>query len=212
MDQWGDHVVHCFSEVDVKFRHDLVCDILVDICSKVWIMVRKEAPMCFLSEDMMDLRPADLLLFYWLQVFVCSLGILMMVLLLEILWLWGEVLELITDDGPRCGLHLNVTKTEIFWPKEDPRSRVEGVFPPDISRPLHGRVTKTIALMDSVAKINDPQCELLLLWACTGISKLYFAMRTCPPCVFESAQRSFDVALHSALERIVTASGPGFGD
>ncbi|GKA32385.1 hypothetical protein Tco_0718752 [Tanacetum coccineum] len=34
----------------------------------------------------------------------------------------------------------------------------------------------------------------------------------CPPCVFESAQCSFDVALRSSLERIVTASGPGFGD
>ncbi|GKC72075.1 ankyrin repeat-containing protein ITN1-like protein, partial [Tanacetum coccineum] len=145
----------------------------------------------------------------------------------------GKVLELIVEDGPRCGLHLNVDKTEIFWPKEDPRSRVEGVFPPNISRPLHGvkllggavsvdfgfcselamkRVSKTIVLMDTVAHINDPQCELLLLRACTGISKLYFAMRTCPPRVFESAQRSFDVALRSSLERIVTASGPGFGD
>ncbi|GKG25959.1 hypothetical protein Tco_0399105, partial [Tanacetum coccineum] len=37
-------------------------------------------------------------------------------------------------------------------------------------------------------------------------------MRTCPPRLFESAQRSFDVALRSSLERIVTASGPGFGD
>nr|GEX75790.1 hypothetical protein [Tanacetum cinerariifolium] len=33
-----------------------------------------------------------------------------------------------------------------------------------------------------------------------------------PPRVFESAQRSFDVALRSSLERIVTACGPGFGD
>ncbi|GJT27539.1 putative reverse transcriptase domain-containing protein [Tanacetum coccineum] len=156
----------------------------------------------------------------------------------------GEVLELITKDGPRCGLHLNVGKTEIFWPKEDPRSRVEGVFPPNISRPSHGvkllggsvsvdfgfsselvlkRVAKTIVLMDAVAKINDPQCELLLFRACTGISKLYFAMRTCPPRVFESAQRSFDVALRFALERIsaalqtkllrhvdIVASGPTF--
>ncbi|GJW74220.1 hypothetical protein Tco_0133590 [Tanacetum coccineum] len=64
--------------------------------------------------------------------------------------------------------------------------------------------------MDAVAQINDPQCELWLLCACTGISKLYFAMRTCPPCVFESAQRSFDMALYSTLERIVTASGPVF--
>nr|GFA22755.1 hypothetical protein [Tanacetum cinerariifolium] len=82
------------------------------------------------------------------------------------------------------------------------------------------RVSKTIGLMDAVTKINDPQCELLLLRACTWISKLYFVMRTCPPCVFESAQRSFDVALCSALERItkllrhvgIVASGPTFDD
>ncbi|GKA78787.1 reverse transcriptase domain-containing protein [Tanacetum coccineum] len=66
--------------------------------------------------------------------------------------------------------------------------------------------------MDAVAKINDPQCEMLLVRACTGISKLYFAMRTCLPRVFESVQCSFDVALRSALERIVTTYGPGFSD
>ncbi|GJR94451.1 hypothetical protein Tco_0266625 [Tanacetum coccineum] len=74
------------------------------------------------------------------------------------------------------------------------------------------RLAKAIGLMDAVAKINDPQCEFLLLCACTGISKRYFAMRTCSPRVFEMAQLSFDEALHCALERIVTASGPGFGD
>nr|GEV20514.1 reverse transcriptase domain-containing protein [Tanacetum cinerariifolium] len=141
----------------------------------------------------------------------------------------GKVQELIMEDGPR-GLHNNVDKTKVSLPKEDPRSIHEGVFPPNIARPLHGvkllsgpvsvdfdfsselvmkRVAKTIGLMDAVAKINDPQCELLLLRACTGISKLYFAMRTCSPRVFEMAQRSFDVALRCALERIVTASGPG---
>nr|GEX37325.1 hypothetical protein [Tanacetum cinerariifolium] len=73
-------------------------------------------------------------------------------------------------------------------------------------------VSKTIELMDAVAKINDPQCELLLIRACAWISKLYLAMRTYPPRVFESAQRSFDMALRSALVRIVTVSGLGFGD
>nr|GEU50407.1 hypothetical protein [Tanacetum cinerariifolium] len=96
-------------------------------------------------------------------------------------------------------------------------------FPPNIARPFHGvkllggpasvdfdfcnelvmkKVAKTIGLMDAVAKINDPQCELLLLRSCTGISRLYFTMRTCPPRIFESAQHSFDVALRSSLERI----------
>nr|GEZ43220.1 hypothetical protein [Tanacetum cinerariifolium] len=133
----------------------------------------------------------------------------------------GKVLELIVEDGPGCGLHLNVDKTKVFWPKEDPRSRLAGIFPPNIARPLHGakllggpasvdfhfcnefvmkRVAKTIGLMDAIAKINDSQCELLLFCSCAGISRLYFTMCTCPPCVFESAQRSFEVALCSSLE------------
>ncbi|GKG39895.1 hypothetical protein Tco_0466672, partial [Tanacetum coccineum] len=83
----------------------------------------------------------------------------------------------------------------------DHRSRLEGIFPPNISRPLHGvkllggpvsvdvgfgsalvmkRVSKTIGLLDAIAKINDPQCELLIIQACARVSKLYFAMRTCP--------------------------------
>nr|GEV05717.1 hypothetical protein [Tanacetum cinerariifolium] len=43
-----------------------------------------------------------------------------------------KVLDLITGDGSRCGLHLNVDKTEFCWPKEDPRSRLVGVFPPNM--------------------------------------------------------------------------------
>ncbi|GJT98253.1 hypothetical protein Tco_1093771 [Tanacetum coccineum] len=68
-----------------------------------------------------------------------------------------------------------------------PEKQVAGVFPPNIARRLHGvkllgrptsadfdfssklvmkRVAKSIQLMDVVAKINDPRCELLLLRAC----------------------------------------------
>ncbi|GJR29603.1 putative reverse transcriptase domain-containing protein [Tanacetum coccineum] len=132
------------------------------------------------------------------------------------------------DDGTIIGDTLVVGEV-----LKDPRSMFAGVFPPNIARPLHGvkllggpvsadfdfcselvikRVAKSIELMDVVAKINDPQCELLLLCACAGISKLYFSMRTCSPHVFERTQCSFDVALCSALERIVTAFGPEFGD
>ncbi|GKC40065.1 hypothetical protein Tco_1052449 [Tanacetum coccineum] len=128
-----------------------------------------------------------------------------------------KVLELIMEDDLRYGLHLNVDKTEVFWPKEDPRSRLKGVFPSSMdfdfcSQLVMKRVDKTIALMDAVAKINDPQCELLLLRSCTGIVKLYFSMCKCSPRVFESTQHSFVVALHSSLERIISASGPGFRD
>ena len=34
------------------------------------------------------------------------------------------------------------------------------------------RVDKTIELMVAIAKLKDPQCELMLLRACAGISKL----------------------------------------
>nr|GEW77641.1 hypothetical protein [Tanacetum cinerariifolium] len=119
----------------------------------------------------------------------------------------GKVSELIMKDEPRCGLHLNVNKSDVFWPKEDLRSSLAGVFPPNIARPLHGakllcgpasvdfnlsselvmkRMVTTIMLMDTISKINDPQCELLLLPTCA--------------------------ALRFALECIVTAPGPGFGD
>ncbi|GKD98224.1 hypothetical protein Tco_1382121 [Tanacetum coccineum] len=121
------------------------------------------------------------------------------------------------EDGPCRGLHLNVDKTKVFWPKEDSRSRFAGVFSPNIAQLLHGvkllggpasadfdfsselvmkRVTKSIELMDVVAKINDLQCELILY-------------------VFVQDFKNYHVdpiALRSALERIVTASGPAFGD
>ncbi|GKC32385.1 hypothetical protein Tco_1039679 [Tanacetum coccineum] len=103
----------------------------------------------------------------------------------------GKVLELIMKDGPRYGLHPNIDKTEVFWPKEDPRIRLKGVFSSNIARPSH---------------------DVKLLGGPASISKLYFSMCTCLPRVFESAQCSFDGALCSSLERIVTASGPGFGD
>ena len=63
----GDHALHCSSEVGVKFRHNLVRDIFVDICCKAGVFVRKEAPLGFLSEAGKDLRPAGFLPFSWLH-------------------------------------------------------------------------------------------------------------------------------------------------
>ena len=145
----------------------------------------------------------------------------------------ARALDIIRSEGPSRGLFLNVDKTELFWPVEDPRGRVDGVFPSSISRPLAGvkllggsvsadlgfcrdlaskRVSKTISLMEAIHKLNDPQCELLLLRSCAGVAKLSYALRTCPPSSFWEAQAQFDQALRASLEKIVTAAGPGFGD
>ncbi|GKD52212.1 hypothetical protein Tco_1281188 [Tanacetum coccineum] len=107
----------------------------------------------------------------------------------------GKVLELIMKDGPRCGLHLNVDKTKVFWQRKTQRLAV----PPNIARPLHRvklreglpnsnfsselvmkRVAKTIELKDAIAMINDQvdmrlsggrdklvRLEDMLLYSCT---------------------------------------------
>ncbi|GKE73092.1 hypothetical protein Tco_1535133 [Tanacetum coccineum] len=121
--------------------------------------------------------------------------------------------------------HLNVDKTKIFWSKEDPRSRLASVFLPTIARPLHDvkllggptsvdfdfcnklaikKVAKSIMFMDAVAKINDSQCELLLLRSCTGDVLNYAFLASRP----QFAGLQTKLLLHT---RIV-ASGPIFDD
>ncbi|GJU26880.1 zinc finger, CCHC-type containing protein [Tanacetum coccineum] len=108
----------------------------------------------------------------------------------------GKVLELIMEDGPRCGLHLNVNKTEVFWPKEDPRSRLVGVFPPNIAWLLHG-----VKLLGGPASVDFNFSSELVM---KRVAKTIVCLRW--------PKRFFDAALRSALECIVTAYGPGFGD
>ncbi|KAL5721808.1 hypothetical protein ACHQM5_005406 [Ranunculus cassubicifolius] len=50
----------------------------------------------------------------------------------------AKALNIIMEKGPERGLILNVSKTELFWPAEDPRSRLEGLFPANIARPERG--------------------------------------------------------------------------
>ncbi|GJX36459.1 hypothetical protein Tco_0248016 [Tanacetum coccineum] len=112
----------------------------------------------------------------------------------------GEVLKVIMNDGPRRGLHLNVDKTEVFWPKEDPRGRFAGVFTPNIACPLHG-----VKLLGGPASENiDFSSELVM----KRVARYIVLLDT----VFEQAQRSLDAALRSSLECIITASGPGSSD
>ncbi|GJZ69890.1 putative reverse transcriptase domain-containing protein [Tanacetum coccineum] len=141
----------------------------------------------------------------------------------------AKALDIIKTDGPARGLFLNVDKTELFWPVEDPRSRAEGVFPINISRPLDGvkllggsvsldegfcwdlalkMVSKTISLMEAIHKLHNPQRELFFLRNYVGVAKLSYALRTCSIFYLLEAQVQFDHALRASLEKIVTTSGP----
>ncbi|GJW64314.1 hypothetical protein Tco_0116198, partial [Tanacetum coccineum] len=118
----------------------------------------------------------------------------------------GKVLELIMVDGPHHGLHLNVEQTDVFWPNKDPRSSVDFDFSSDL---VMKGVVKSVELMNDVAKINDPQCELLLLRACVGVSKLYFVMRIGSLSELNGLLMQLFVMLRSVF---VTSLRLGFGD
>ncbi|XP_026448896.1 uncharacterized protein LOC113349177 [Papaver somniferum] len=144
----------------------------------------------------------------------------------------GKALDIIQTEGPKRGLHLNVTKTELLWPTIDPRRNEVGVFPANICKPTSGvkllgghvslntdfcsdmvtsRVDKTIALMQKIQKLHDPQCELLLLRNCVGISKLYFTLRTTNPQALQVATAHYDKHLLDYLRQIIVGDGAGFG-
>ncbi|XP_026442600.1 uncharacterized protein LOC113342194 [Papaver somniferum] len=144
----------------------------------------------------------------------------------------SKALDIIQSEGVRRGLHLNITKTELFWPTPDQRSLIPGIFPANIGRPSTGvkllggpvsldlqfckemvmqRVTKTINLMSVVKKLKDPQSELLLLRNCTGVSRLYFTMHTTNPLTLQQAMTHFDDHLFHYLRQLITADGAGFG-
>ncbi|XP_026400006.1 uncharacterized protein LOC113295887 [Papaver somniferum] len=141
-------------------------------------------------------------------------------------------LRIIQDEGPARGLHLNISKTEIFWPSVDPRRDMIGVFPTNISKPTRGvkilggpvsmdlqfcsnmvvdRVEKTNRLMHNIKKLQDPQSKLLLLRRCTGVSRLFFTMRTTTPLALQAATTLFDKQLLQYLRQLIVRDGAGFG-
>ncbi|XP_026383543.1 uncharacterized protein LOC113279040 [Papaver somniferum] len=141
-----------------------------------------------------------------------------------------KAFKILQDVGPSYGLHLNIAKTELFWPSFDPRR--ESAFPVNIGKATDGvkllggpvsldpsfccrtvahRVDKTIQLMDKIQVLCDPQCELLLLRSCTGLSRLFFALRTTFPMALLPDAERFDSYLMQYLRRLVVGDNAGFG-
>ncbi|XP_026399036.1 uncharacterized protein LOC113294877 [Papaver somniferum] len=65
MDVYGDHALHCASEVGIKFRHDIVRDTFGDISYRASVPYKIEANLGFLSHDGGDARPADIMVYIW---------------------------------------------------------------------------------------------------------------------------------------------------
>ncbi|KAK2443432.1 hypothetical protein QL285_014539 [Trifolium repens] len=68
LDTFGEHAVHCKELPGLKYRHELVRDVLYDIFRRAGISVKKEAPVNFLTdpqEGRSTLRLTDLLVYGW---------------------------------------------------------------------------------------------------------------------------------------------------
>ena len=145
----------------------------------------------------------------------------------------AKALDIINVHGPFLGLHLNIKKTEVFWPTCDGLKGQDRLFPRGIGRPEKGvkllggavsrdhifigelagrRATAAVELMKLLPRLRDPQSEVLLLRSCMGVAKLLFGLRTCQPHLMVDAVSLFDDGLREAIEDMVVCGGPFFGD
>ena len=136
-----------------------------------------------------------------------------------------KLLDSFSIHGPRFGLHLNLSKCELFWPSGDSFPE----FPTSINRageglellgsPIWGtdnffdqflfsRLAKVTAAQDSIAILEDPQVELHLLRSCLGSCKIIHLLRTVPFCILHSFLEQFDSNLKSCLSCIIQCSLP----
>lgn len=76
---------------------------------------------------------------------------------------------------------------------------------------MHMFVAKSLHMMDSLAQLNDPQCELALLRACMGMSNLLLSFHTCSLVFLTEVVRLIDNSLSYHSSNMVVFGGPGFG-
>ncbi len=135
----------------------------------------------------------------------------------------ARALAIIAEESGRTGLHLNLGKSEVWWPAWEPAARA--YYPPGISilgaaagvrvlgcpvgSAAHAdefvgtRVAEIIRSLEFLDDLREPQVQLTLLRACLGIPSLSFALRTCAPSSIRTAIAAYDAARARALRSIV---------
>ena len=137
--------------------------------------------------------------------------------------IFSKILEL----GPSLGLHVNLSKCEVFWPSGDQlfpdlppelrrvKSPDEGVellgapiLGPDsyFESFVHKKVTNVHYMQIHLADLDNPQVALHLLRSCLGQCKIAHLLRTLPPGSASESFLLFDSNLRSSLESILCSS------
>ena len=138
----------------------------------------------------------------------------------------ASFLNLLSTKGPSYGLHINLSKCEVFWSGSD---SLFPEFPANIQRvqknsgieflgvPIVGpddyfdaciakRVDKIFSCQDHLSDLGDPQIELHLLCSCLSLCKINYLLRTVPFSRLKSQLVRFDQGLRSCLETIARSS------
>jgi len=133
------------------------------------------------------------------------------------------VFLLLESEGPALGLHLNVEKTEIWWPNRassDPFPaevvRVDNSGVKLLGAPIGTReftndfVKKKLRALDDVCKVlrevNNAQVEFALFRGCLAYNKINHLLRSCPPDLLQEALGKFDDHFQNMVAEILRTS------
>ncbi|XP_026416285.1 uncharacterized protein LOC113311695 [Papaver somniferum] len=247
MDRFGDHTIHCASEVGLKYRHDMVRDLFVELCYKAGVAARKEASLGLTSNTNTPLKPADIMVFNWEngkdtcfdvtgvspfskggnRSFTPGHAISAAItrkrnkyasLCLTHGYEFG-VLSFSTLGELDDDIIVLVNRLKNCMESHDVNNNLgSSLFHRLVSLDMNfcsnvvlNRVDKTFQLIDKIQELHDPQCELLLLRNCTGVSRLYFSIRTTCPKAIQNVATRFDDYLMQYLRRLIVGDGAGFG-
>ena len=137
-----------------------------------------------------------------------------------------SLLSALQSNGPKYGLHLNLSKCEVFWPTGN-QSFPE--LPPEIrvllkdggaellGSPIYGsgdfydqafqlRISKVLEAQNRLIDIDNLQIELHLLRSCLALPKINHLLHTVPPGKAPQQLLLFDKRLRHSLEVITHSS------
>ena len=130
-----------------------------------------------------------------------------------------EVFLLLEQEGPALGLHLNVKKNEIWWPRasSDPFpaevDRIDNAGVKLLGAPIGTKafttdfVKKKLKALDEVCKalrnVDNAQVEFALFRGCLSYNKINHLLRTCPPDLLQDALVKFDDHFQNMVAEIL---------
>ena len=139
----------------------------------------------------------------------------------------ASLLNILQSKGPSFGLHLNLSKCEIFWPSGNQQFPE---FAPEVQRinnvtggaellgsPIHGseaffansvakRIDRVLSCQDHLSDLGDPQVELHLLRNCLELCKVNHLLRTVPTEKISEELIRFDSGLRHCLQTLSRSS------